>query len=110
MASAEPVPATGEPSGEYCPVPPTILTHSRRNVPLARITWLRPSLPTMVLHHRIDGVGTRALELESGSHRWVVGVDRGIEVLAAGHDDYPVGTHHAQHRQDHDRSKADQFE
>ena len=61
-------------------------------------------------HHRIDGVGAPSFKLESGSYRWVVGVDHGIEVLAARYDDYPIGTHQEERRQGHDHSKADQFE
>ena len=37
--------------------------------------------------HSIDWVGARSLELESGSYGWVVGVDGGVEVLAARYDD-----------------------
>ena len=35
-------------------------------------------------HHRIDWVGARSLELESGSYRWVVGVDHGVEIWPQG--------------------------
>src|SRR5215216_4525603 len=41
-------------------------------------------------HHRIDSIGARSFELKSGSYRWVVGVDDGVEVLAARYDDYPL--------------------
>jgi hypothetical protein len=40
----------------------------------------------------------------------VVGVDDGVEVLAAAYGDYPFGTHPEHRRRDHDHSKADQFE
>src|SRR5215204_888339 len=62
------------------------------------------------LYHRIDGVGARSLKLESGSYHRVVVVDYGIEVLAAGYGDYPIGTHQEHGRRDHDHSKAYQFE
>src|SRR5215204_1287498 len=60
-------------------------------------------------HHRIDGVGARSLKLESGSYQWVVGVDDGIEVLAAGYGDYPFGFQAEDGIRDHDHSKAYQF-
>src|SRR5215217_900316 len=61
-------------------------------------------------HHRIDGVDARSLKLKSGSYHRVVGVDGGVEVLAARYYDYPIGTHPEHRRRDHDHSEADQFE
>src|SRR5918994_2383542 len=66
MASPEPVPATGEPSAAYSPVPPMIFTHSRRTVPRALITWLRPSLPTMVAVGSGSKAGARSMNVAGG--------------------------------------------